>query len=490
VALIDARALPPGATIEAHVCVVGAGAAGIALARELSRSGLDVCLLESGGLGPEPGPQDLARGEIAGAPYCPLDANRARQLGGTTGLWAGWCRPLDDSDFQARAWVPDSGWPLGREELRPYYRRAGALCELPPSDGDPEAGPWRPDGMPLPLDPERIVTRVYRLSPPTRFGQVYRPELAASRHARVLLHATAIELETDGPGESVTCVRAAAATRPFAVKARHYVLAGGGIENARLLLASRRTAATGLGNAHGLVGRYFMEHVHFHSGYLALAPAWRRRAALYAGRGRAEVGRFFVSPRAQEREGLLNWTASLERWRPDRAAAAAWLRGEGRARPRWRELLPGTLRLHETIEPLPNPDSRVTLGPERDALGMPRVRLDWRPSPEERTTSRRARALLDQALRQAGLGRIVATTGDDDAWPPPRQGTRGHHMGTTRMSADPRRGVVDPRCRVHGVRNLYVAGSSVFPTGGAGTPTLTLLALALRLADHLAAARP
>jgi choline dehydrogenase-like flavoprotein len=145
------------------------------------------------------------------------------------------------------------------------------------------------------------------------------------------------------------------------------------------------------------------------------------------------------------------------------------------------------LRLMHVLEQAPNPESRVVLDDRRDALGMRRVRLEWRMLPLDQHTAGSIRRLVGDAFGRAGLGAFGTLRGDDASeWPPPPlQGMRGHHMGTTRMDPDPKRGVVDPNCRVHGVEDLFVASSSVFPTSGAGTPTVTIVALALRLADHL-----
>jgi choline dehydrogenase-like flavoprotein len=125
----------------------------------------------------------------------------------------------------------------------------------------------------------------------------------------------------------------------------------------------------------------------------------------------------------------------------------------------------------------------VTLSEQTDALGMPRVRLEWRLRPADMRSMVRAQEIVDEELRRAGLGRLQIEL--DDATPPPGLKGGWHHMGTTRMHLDPRQGVVDEHCRVHGVANLYVAGSSVFPTAGYANPTLTLCALAIRLADRV-----
>jgi choline dehydrogenase-like flavoprotein len=232
------------------------------------------------------------------------------------------------------------------------------------------------------------------------------------------------------------------------------------------------------------------------------------------------TARLFLSPEIQEREVILHYNAMLEPHYPslfdqsflmvqrlagslDSSAvryriaahmlrryvtplmAAAYRRGiPGGDRPA------PILGLAHTQEQAPNPSSRVVLSQERDPLGLNRIALNWQTTDLDRRTALLGRTLLGQAFARAGLGQMSLRTGEDESdWPPkPLQGLRGHHMGTTRMHGDPRKGVVDEQCRVHGIGNLYVAGSSVFPTAGAGTPTITIIALAIRLADHLRAA--
>jgi choline dehydrogenase-like flavoprotein len=525
--LEDVRALENGRVLEAEVCVVGAGAAGITLARQWIGRGFRVCVLESGGTGPRATAQRLNRGESTGLPYFPLEQARLRQLGGTTGLWAGWCAPFDELDFEARDGVAHTGWPITRAQLDPYYRRAHEVCGLGPYDYRVER--WqRPDSSPLCLPDERVVTRVFRIRP-THFGRAYRHELAAADNVHVLLGATAIELETDASGARVTHARVAArGGRRLRVAARHFVLAAGGIENARLLLVSRRGHSAGVGNAHDLVGRFFTEHPYLDSA--TWHPSGRgpslglyRPHAVGGAEGAATVsGALALRPSLLRREGLvgcvflvrpphkshpayasdavqsaieLGHALRCRQW-PERALRrtgqvllgphqilrAAWERRFASLR---RPLARVGLRVF--IEAAPNPESRVTLSDRRDAWGVPLPRLCWRLTGLDRRSLDRAHEVLAGELARAGLGRLdVHLEQEADAWPERMTGGR-HHMGTTRMHADPRRGVVDADCRVHGVSNLYVAGSSAFPTAGSANPTLTIVALAIRLGEHLEA---
>jgi choline dehydrogenase-like flavoprotein len=253
------------------VCIVGAGAAGITLARECIKQPFRVCLLESGGLDYNEDIQSLYQGENTGLPYYPLDASRLRYFGGTTNHWAGMCRPLDDIDFAARAWIPYSGWPFGRSHLDPFYARAHLICQLGSFTYD--TGAWEtPDTPRFPLSSDRVMTKITQQSPPTRFGQVYQDEIVRADNVITYLHANAVEVETADTAQTVTRLRVACLQGPqFWVAARQFILATGAIENARLLLLSNKAQSAGLGNQNDLVGRFFMEHPSFESG--ALLPS-------------------------------------------------------------------------------------------------------------------------------------------------------------------------------------------------------------------------
>lgn len=511
--LIDARTLPEGQAVDADLCIVGAGAAGIAMARELAGQGLRLVLLESGGLDFDPAVQALCAGEIAGNPSAPLDESRLRFFGGTSNHWMGYCRPLDPADFAARPWIPHSGWPLDRAELDPFYARAQTVLQL--QDYDYTTARWTADMPPLlagPLGQGRLQTTVLQQSPPTRLGEVYRDELGRAANVRVLLNANLVDIRTDAAAVTVEELAVACLDgRRFVVRPKVAVLACGGIENARLLLSARGTVAAGLGNGHGLVGRFFMDHPAYDAAEILLDadPALARgpatqvidtTLALDPAVERAQsLGRFmvYVFPRrdggaeAPGYRALRDLTKALRRGQmPERI----WqMLGnviddlDGAAGNLWRRFVAAsqvlTVRLH--TETAPHPDSRVTLLDVRDPLGLPRVRLDWQITEFDRRTIRRGLEILGEELGRLGLGRLrLAEWVQAPGFAVPGNGSY-HHMGTTRMSDDPRRGVVDRNGRIHGMANLYVAGSSVFATGGAVNPTLSIVALALRLADRL-----
>jgi choline dehydrogenase-like flavoprotein len=526
--LHDARRLEAGTRLAHDFCIVGAGAAGIALAREFLGSSTRVCVLESGGLAFDRAAQALADGENVGHPYFPIGETRLRRFGGTTGWWSGECRPLDpEEDLAPHPWLGHGGWPpVAAADLAARYGRAEALCGLGPGAFEPAAA-WfdRRGSSPLPLDPCRFATRIFKHSPPTDFARAYGRDLERATNVDVLLNATALSVETDDAGKVAAGVRAASAPgRELEAKAPVVVLAAGGIENARLLLASTRARPAGLGNRHDQVGRCFMEHLFFDDVArfepVALLPSIRLYARRWTAAG-SEVRATLAPTAALLAEArMLNCCfkfASLVKRHPGVGAALAlrdgWRRGlpwsrqvatlpalvaglPGAAAALLRAVLegehgspgrPAPLLVNVVSEQAPNSGSRVTLSRRRDRFGQPLARLEWRLGEADRASWLKGLELLARDLAGSGLGRLVLP--DPRARDAAIERVRGgrHHMGTTRMADDPRRGVVDRDARVHGISNLYVAGSSVFPTSGHADPTLSIVALALRLADHLKA---
>lgn len=499
----DGREIPDGSLIRTGLCIVGAGAAGIAMARALRGSGHDVVVLESGGFDYDASTNDLNIGALTGEPMTfadterPLHETRLRYFGGSTNHWFGWCRPLDPFDFERRAWVPDSGWPISRADIDPWLPGAHELAELGPVEFDP--GVWqRRYGLQRPLlSTDLVAATMFQYSPPTRFGERYRGALRKSEDLRILLHSNATRLGATPDADHVSGVDVAVLDGPrFRVEADAFVLATGGVEVPRLLLASNDVQPEGLGNGADLVGRYFMEHPHMVAGRAVLTRAPEKlmahqiRPYRIDGRDVSAQAVFTLTPAAQERYQALNFSTFAFGLYPaaqlDADPGQPGLSGVqvaelmGRSGPHARSVMEFLM----ISEGGPVRDSRVRLGPELDELGVPRVELDWRHSALDRHTIQTGLEVLGRELGRLGLGRMLVER--DGVGPMDAQIDVGsHHMGTTRMSEDPSSGVVDADGRVHGIDNLFVAGSAVYPTGGSANPTLTLLALALRLADHL-----
>jgi choline dehydrogenase-like flavoprotein len=493
--LIDGRTLTAGTTLEADICIAGAGAAGMTIALDLRGSGLSILLLESGGRERDEATQDLSDGRMTGIDTWDLRRMRIRALGGTTGHWAGWCRPLMPQDFEARDYIPGSGWPLKYSDLVPWYRRACQTLEIGEFEWDGEDRADR-TGRPLLAVSKNIDQRYYQFSPPTRFGPAYGPVLERADDVRVVTYANVTDIRLDqtrGRAESVVCRTLDGTT--FRVNAGRYVLALGGVENARVLLASRSQQREGVANGHDVVGRYFMEHPHYY-GSIGVVHASALDLSFYR-RGDSDfkradgtpvqmLGALGLSAAVSRRERLLNFSATfLTTARPGYPKTESDALPSAVAEALVTRGVDGfqTPQLTVRAEQSPLRDSRITLTDEVDALGMPRVALHWRIAPQDDEQMRRAMVILGRELGAAGLARLwVPGDATRFVW---RQDPGGHHMGATRMGRDPAVSVVDAECRAHEVRNLYVAGCSVFTTGGDSNPTLTVVALAHRLADTL-----
>ena len=254
---VDFRSPEAPQDIHCDLCIIGAGAAGITLAYALADTGIQVCLLESGGLENAEDIQALYDGDSVGLANASPIGCRLRYFGGTTNHWEGWCAPLRDIDFEPRSWVPNSGWPIRKTDLDPYYERAQEICQIGSFDFKTDASHHFPE-----FAPDKAVTRHFQFSPPTRFGTVYRERLDRAANVQVLLYANTIGLETDASATEVRSVRLQTLQgRSGSVRARIFVLACGGMENARLLLLSNQVEPTGMGNSSGLVGQYFMQHI-------------------------------------------------------------------------------------------------------------------------------------------------------------------------------------------------------------------------------------
>lgn len=523
---IDARSLPNEELLEADLCIIGGGAAGLTLALEMRGAGLRIIVLESGEFGLDERTQSLYTGPNLSFPADPLDKARLRFLGGSSNHWAGNCMRLDAIDFEARDEIPHSGWPIGLTDLEPYYPRAQAWVETP-ADG-PYDSPERRDEIghgPIDSNPDLLRTFLYAESPPTAFGASYEDDLAAAEDITVYLNANVLELEANDTASAVTGLACAVIDGPeFKVAARRYVLAAGGIEIPRLLLLSNRIAPAGLGNENDLVGRFFTDHISLRPALNVMLPTSDPALRLYSDNHEIAGGFYMrgalaASESLLRRERLANFNFFLFSGTdrsPGMDAAIGLRRALGRGG------VPDDLGWHlgnvltdldgatnviyrrltgtdedliertwldpwSVCESVPNPESRVRLIEERDEIfGQNRVGLDWRPAAQDLETTRRATEVLAMELGRLGYGRVWSEVlADPDNWPRTYHGK--HHCGTTRMSDDPKTGVVNRDCQVHGIPNLFIASSAVFPTHGHATPTLTIVALAVRLADHLKA---
>ena len=346
-----------------------------------------------------------------------------------------------------------------------------------------------------------------------------------------------LDIETNETARTVNRLRVASLKgNKFWVKAKQFVLAAGAIEIPRLLLSSDKTQKTGLGNQHDLVGRFFMEHPHVSSGFFVpAAPEIFKLTHFYDHIHKVNevpiIGKLGLSEKVLRQEKLLNYVVEFRPRLVPRTSLNPFLypRIESKSIHSYkvlrsaidhrklpddtgkhlRNILGGLdeftvtayrnikkrvlrvldkrkirlFRLENMTEQAPNPESRVMLGSDHDKLGLRRVQLDWRLSELDKESFTKSQEIVDQELRRSGFGRLYARPMNEDLQAQIIGGW--HHMGTTRMHQDPKKGVVDQNSRVHGISNLYIAGPSVFPTSGYANPSLTIVALAVRLADHI-----
>jgi choline dehydrogenase-like flavoprotein len=509
--------------IEADLCIVGSGAAGLALAAQFLNTRSRVIVLESGLHGPDLVSVDLNSLECIGLRHDGGREGRVRSFGGTTLAWGGQLLPLRQSEIAERPWVPHSGWPITLADLQPYYRRVEVMLAI---DGPPyDEEVWARLGMTPPtLDAREYAIRFSQWATLGRrnFAVRWRHDIARSRNLRVLLDATAVAVRCGPDGDRCEGIEIRSRSgRVARVRAHAFVLACGGIETARLLLASPSRDGNGVANRNGLVGRFFQDHVSYFAG--EVYPTERRvvehwfdprylGATLYSVKmeptdavmqrqswlnvmghiafqvpealGWLELRRILKSVQAGRFE-LPSLAESLAMARGSveltRLVLARWLSRRRRAPSAARVLL------MVDVEQAPNPASRVILDTRTDAFEMPRVRLDWRMTDLERRTLVGFARKLACDLEGLGLGKIRLAQQPDFESRDTLGSARDifHHMGTTRMSTTARGGVVGPDLRCHDVANLYIAGPSVFPASGIANPTFTTLALSLRLADHL-----
>jgi len=536
--------IPSDTLLEADICIIGSGAAGIAVALSLTGRGLNIIVLESGAEGFSKQTQNLYAGELADEKlHSPPDKYRHRRFGGSTAIWGGRCMPFDPIDFEARDYIPQSGWPITYADLAPYFPVANRLLEAGEYVYDANSLFNKPMFQGFTSD-VLITNNMERFSCPTNVASRYRQRLALADDIQVILGANCTGIRLNNAADRVDHLDVASLDgKKIMVKAKQVVLATGGIEVARLLLASNDICKPGIGNQQDLVGRYYQCHIAGNLGKLTIfGPTsnvrhgyevssegiyCRRRLSLTAEtQKKIKAGNMVARlhfPKIVDPSHKVGVLSGLflaknfisyeygKRLKDGQASVSTylkhfsniildpidtfrflyhWLTKRTLAKRKFPSVILNnksnqfTLEIHS--EQYPNPDSRITLIEEHDVLGMPRVKIDWRYLPADIESVRRSLDVFVEEFTKSGIG-----TFEFDASELEEDLTRfgaygGHHIGTARMGSNPETSVVDANCKVHHVDNLYIASSAVFPTSGQANPTLTIAALSLRLADHLA----
>ena len=457
-----------------RAAILGSGPAGITVGRKLAAAGIPVVLFEAGSHEWTEDSQDFYRGTTVGDLYFDLDITRLRYLGGNSNHWAGWCRVMDAVDFEAKGWVPDTGWPIGRHDLEPYFDEVRGILDLVPFRDD------------VPISDDIRWVQLIK-SDAVQFGQKFRGELEAGPRMALVLNTYVTELM--GDGTAITGAKLWSQGRDQGVfTTDYYISCTGGLENSRLLLWSNDRSNGGVVPHAAALGRYWMEHPQFQGGDAILHDPDRFEMDA------VEEAFFSPSREAMQRLGIMNFgirfikmpyagmkrlVANLACSAPD---TAEWMAAS----------LDNNLRcaaqLYVGWEQAPLASNRIVLSStERDQAGVPRIELHWKKSELEHRTLLEGLRLFGKTLAKQDLGRvrIADWVRNHEDYPTDQELAGHHHMGGTRMSDDPRTGVVDRNCRVHGIRNLYIGGSSVFATSGQCNPTTTIVALAARLGAHL-----
>ena len=527
--------------IHCDICIIGSGVAGLTVAREFMNTDKNIVVLESGDLKPNSDINDLISGENVGIPYYDIKDTRTRALGGSAHLWfyvpGLRLRRMDRIDFEKKDWIPYSGWPITKKDLDPYYESAHKLLKIGPYNYDVKD--WiEPDehNYLQTEESDSFKTTMFQFARKDVFYNDYYDDFDKADNIKVLLNSTVLNIDTTENSKEVTHLTVSAQNEfEFKVKANNFILAAGGLENPRLLLLSNDHAKRGLGNNHGLVGRFFMEHPHIW-GNNAVGTYYPSESEKFNAneiyhfhyrKGHPVLGYLIFNDEILKKHKLLNITfgirgESIKRpagYQEGKSALRNVLSNikHGRiGKDMIRELSSffshGTVVLYEGLrnavngkvdrwdrfgveetgisinlmsEQSPNPESRVLLGEERDHFGQRKMQLDWRLTDYDFESMKKSVDILNAALQEKGLGYVDNRLNTDkDTFIDKIKGGY-HHMGTTRMHEDATLGVTDANCKIHGIRNLYIAGSSVFPTSGYANPTLTLAALSIRLAEHL-----
>jgi choline dehydrogenase-like flavoprotein len=546
--------LADGNTTQAEVAIVGAGPVGIAVAIRLAGRAGRIVLIEAGGTQFKPADNlNYFRAErVDDSRHGPTELNRRRMLGGTSSVWGGRCIPFDPEDFAPTPARP--GWPIAFAEFEAYAADALEFLEAGPPEFSAKAAlPNHP--VPGSYSSDLVLDRIERYSTPTNAWLKWRSHLARLRDVMVIHGAACTEVLTDAEGTRVVALELRTVSqRRHKVVAGTIVLACGGLETPRLLLASRRTHSRGLGNGRDLVGRFYMAHLVSSAenlGILRFAEAATARAFDFNKTIDGVYSRrmILLSPEARRREGLPNivfrpsrppidntshrdsvlstmflarsllipaeymrsLTAKqgsfpvLQAWREHIGNIVADIPGLAQFSSKWvaqrilaKRKLPsvflyrrdGKYPLEFNAEQMPSWDSRVTLGSETDSLGMPRLVVHWKYQNAELDAISRAYRMLASAIAKSGLGEVELEPDLLDSVRRVLVPQGGHHIGTVRMSDDASSGVVNPNGEVWGCHGLFVAGTAVLPTSGFANPTLTAVALAFRLAEYLVLPRP
>ena len=500
----------------ADICIIGSGAASLAMLTRLYSTKYKVLVIEAGDENITEQSQQLY--DVI-TPYHPFDGarnGRFRVFGGSTTRWGGQSLPIDKIDFEPREWLPNSGWPISYDTIANYYAEVDNFLDLHSNSYEDDIYALLAKS-PMPVT-EELKLKFSKWSPTPNLREKYRGKINNSTNVFLLKNASVTNLKLTEDFSAVDTVTIKNInSKVGTVKAKNYILACGGIENARLLLASNLELNTGIGNTYDLVGRFLQDHPNAEVGNLI--PTSKNNQAylnyFYVKKTRF-LPRFFFSEIFQASKKILNTNAYIQFQSQDNDAfsiAKEIYRKQIRGELSLSELklalklikeLPELLsmakhyyinnkvftpkalaKLHIIMETPPLWENCISLSAELDRLGTPKAIIKWKVDEKVHHTLLECTHVLKSYFASSNMGEVVVEKWlYTENWADNIKDAK-HHIGTTRMANSKEKGVVDKNCKVFGTDNLYIAGSSVFPTSGHSNPTATIIALSLRLVDHI-----
>ncbi len=543
----DAKKLKNNQELRADIIIVGTGAGGMASAIEFIDSGLSVIVLEAGHESYDEVAQSVYEGDVSdNGQHGKLSGYRRRMLGGTSSVWGGRCSSFVDSDFEERSYVANSGWPIKKSDLDPFYVKAHEYCDIGVYDYTVSGSLSTNEKIVPDLSSEKIAQdQIWRFSLPTNFATKFKSQIEQAENITLYLNANCLHIQLDELGEEVKWLDCASTPdQKFRVKGCNYIIAAGGLETTRLLLVSNDVESAGIGGTSNKLGKYYGSHLTGNYGEVKLSTkssgvSWKYKTSKDGVYYKQQLR---VSEAEQEVKGLMNTRIILSHpgfgdpshgsgvlsgaymvkrflkgqippeYSKDLASAEYknvgrhlkniildspksmifmfdWIRRRVLSK---RKLPSIALRsksnvytLHYDSEQTPVAESVISLSKKKDMFGMPRLNVDWRFDEKDLDNLFQTYKTLSEELDKSGAGQMLSNDDEVKNRIKSQIGVGSHHLGSTRMSAGKENGVVDVNCKVHTVNNLYLASPSVFCTGSFANPFLTIVALALRIANHI-----
>ena len=492
----DLKDFLPNSTLEYDICIIGSGPAGISLAKQLLGTKFKIAILESGGIEPEDEYQDLNEGENSGPSYLSLYSSRLRCFGGAGKLWAGVCAPFKDDEFNKKPYIELSGWPISFNDLETYYKKAAKLLGISFEKfydktliGDTfKEMSFREFNR----DNSLLSANVFQISSSKDrdLAEKFKTEFKTSVNAHVIFHSTVTELNLSSSGTRIESVSVADLNgNKSNIKSKIFILACGALENPRILLMSNKSNKKGIGNDNGLVGACFMSH----PGIMNVAEIYKTSSNYCVSQDGSNIKHkvvFEISSKERFKQKTLRHSLSIK---PNKTLlekpsfkntnlidrVACFFKRD-------HEFSPKKWSLDIGLEQPPRLSNKLLLDKSKDNLGMPKINMYWDDISEiEKDTVTKTTKTMARELGILGTGRIKfkdeLLSGESYKIDDPIN----HHIGTTRMSDSSKTGVVDKNCKVFGISNLYIAGSSVFATSSIVNPTYTIVALSIRLGEYI-----